>query len=40
MMPIDILVVRETVLRECADVPGLIYREAMKNGKVVYESAA
>lgn len=40
MMPIDILVVQEDVLAEAADTPGLIYREAIKNGKVVYESAA
>lgn len=40
LMPMDILVVQEDVLAETADTPGLIYREAIKNGRVVYESAA
>jgi hypothetical protein len=35
----DILVVSENELRELAAVPGLIYREAIKNGRVVYESS-
>ncbi len=39
-MPIDILVVPEAVLAACAETPGLIYRETLRNGKVVYESAA
>lgn len=38
-MPMDILVVPESRLQELADAPGLIYREAIKNGKVVYEAA-
>ncbi|MBI5407010.1 MAG: nucleotidyltransferase domain-containing protein [Nitrospirae bacterium] len=40
LMPMDILVVQEDTLKEIADMPGLIYREAIRNGKVVYESAA
>jgi predicted nucleotidyltransferase len=40
LMPMDILVVQEDVLSETADIPGLIYREAIKTGKVVYESAS
>lgn len=39
-MPMDILVVPKNRLRELADRPGLIYREALRTGKVVYESAA
>lgn len=39
MMPMDILVVQENDLAEAANAPGLIYREAIRNGKVVYESA-
>jgi len=39
-MPIDIVVVTESILAACADTPGLIYREALRTGKVVYESAA
>ncbi|MEW6685111.1 MAG: nucleotidyltransferase domain-containing protein [Candidatus Edwardsbacteria bacterium] len=39
LMPIDILVVQEDTLEEIANIPGLIYREAIRNGKVVYESA-
>jgi uncharacterized protein len=38
-MPIDIIVVPEYQLDELADQPGLIYREALKHGEVVYESA-
>lgn len=40
LMPMDILVVQEDTLKEIVDMPGLIYREAIRNGKVVYESAA
>lgn len=40
LMPMDILVVQESDLEEMADTPGLIYREALKNGRVVYDSAA
>lgn len=37
-MSMDIVVVPEGRLKELVDTPGLIYREAFKNGKVVYES--
>ncbi len=37
-MPMDILVVPEKIWIELKDKPGLIYREALKSGKVVYES--
>ncbi|MEW5767056.1 MAG: nucleotidyltransferase domain-containing protein [bacterium] len=37
LMPMDILVIHEELLEEIANSPGLIYREAIKNGKVVYE---
>ena len=40
VMPMEILVISEERLRELADRPGLIYREALRNGKVVYEAAA
>jgi uncharacterized protein len=36
-MPMDILVVADHRLRELADAPGLIYREALREGKVVYD---
>jgi len=39
MMSMDILVVPESKLQELVNVPGLIYREAMRDGEVVYESA-
>jgi len=39
-MPMDILVVSEKRLQELANQPGLIYREALRYGKVVYEAAA
>lgn len=38
-MPIDILVISERRLQELADQPGLVYREALQGGKVVYEAA-
>jgi hypothetical protein len=38
-MPMDILVVSEGKWNESKDQPGLIYQEALKSGKVVYESA-
>jgi hypothetical protein len=38
-MPMDILVVPERKWLELKDEPGLIYREALKNGKVIYESS-
>ena len=37
MMSMDIVVVTESKLQELVNVPGLIYREAMRDGKVVYE---
>jgi hypothetical protein len=33
----DILVVADRRLRELAAAPGLIYREALREGKVVYD---
>ena len=39
-MPVDILVVSERSLNEQAENPGLIYREILRSGKVVYDSAA
>jgi hypothetical protein len=38
-MAMDILVVPEDELEELSASPGLIYREALNKGKVVYESA-
>ena len=38
-MPMDILVISESKLKELADVSGLIYQEALRTGKVVYEAA-
>jgi predicted nucleotidyltransferase len=40
VMPMDILVISEQRLRELGHQPGLIYREALRRGKVVYEAAA
>jgi predicted nucleotidyltransferase len=37
-MSMDILVVSEKKLARLRDTPGLIYREAVRNGKVAYES--
>ncbi|MGQ0663985.1 MAG: nucleotidyltransferase domain-containing protein [Pseudomonadota bacterium] len=37
-MPMDILVVSEKRLEELAGQPGLIYREALRHGKVVYDA--
>lgn len=37
-MPMDILVVPHSKWEELKDVHGLIYREAWKTGKIVYES--
>lgn len=39
-MPMDILVISEKRLKELGDRPGLVYREALRNGKVVYDAAA
>ncbi|MHB9028310.1 MAG: HEPN domain-containing protein [Candidatus Latescibacterota bacterium] len=36
-MAMDILVISESVLKELADAPGLIYREILREGEVVYE---
>jgi predicted nucleotidyltransferase len=36
-MPMDILVISESRLKELADAPGMIYREALREGKVVYD---
>ena len=38
-MPMEILVVPENKLEELIAIPGLIYKEAITKGKVVYESA-
>lgn len=40
LMPMDILVISEKRLRELGDQPGLVYREALRGGKVVYDAAA
>jgi predicted nucleotidyltransferase len=37
-MPMDILVAPQSKWEELRDVHGLIYREAWKTGKIVYES--
>lgn len=34
----DILVISESKLKELANVPGLIYREAIEHGSVIYET--
>ena len=39
-IPLDIIVVTESRLREYGDTPGLIYREALRTGIVAYEPAA
>lgn len=39
-MPMDILVISEKRLRELGDQPGLVYREALRSGRVVYDAAA
>lgn len=39
LMAMDVLVVGEKTLEGVADTPGLIYREALREGRVVYESA-
>lgn len=38
-MPVDILVVDEERLRGLADSPGLVYREALRHGRVLYNRA-
>jgi predicted nucleotidyltransferase len=37
-MPMDIIVIPENILKQLADVPGLIYREIVREGEIVYES--
>jgi predicted nucleotidyltransferase len=37
-MPIDVLVIPEKRLQELADQPGLVYREAVRHGQIVYEA--
>ena len=39
VMPMDILVIPEKKLQELAEQPGLIYREALRHGKVVYDAS-
>ncbi len=39
IMSMDILVVPESKFKELINVPGLIYKEAAKTGKIVYEAA-
>jgi len=39
VMPMDILVISEKKLEELADHPGLIYREILQHGKVVYDAS-
>jgi predicted nucleotidyltransferase len=38
-MPMDILVITESKFQEMSDQPGLIYREALQDGEVVYQAA-
>jgi predicted nucleotidyltransferase len=38
LMPMDILVISVGKLGELADKPGLIYREILRTGRVVYEA--
>lgn len=37
LMPMDILIISQKKLTELKDIPGLIYREILKHGKIVYE---
>jgi len=37
-MPMDIIVIPESVWLQHLDHPAMIYREAMRNGRVVYEA--
>ncbi len=39
LMPMDILVISQRKLKELANQPGLIYKEALSSGKVVYEAS-
>lgn len=38
VMPVDILVITESLLTKLKDTPGLIYKEALQTGRIVYES--
>jgi predicted nucleotidyltransferase len=38
LMPMDILVIPDSRWQEMKEIPGLIYREALKTGEIVYES--
>lgn len=38
LMPMDILVISEKRLQELGDKPGLIYREILRTGEVVYDA--
>lgn len=38
-MPMDILVVPESQFKELSAEPGLIYRQALEHGEVVYMSS-
>ena len=39
LMPVDILVVNESYFNQHRDTPGLIYREVLANGRLVYDAA-
>jgi predicted nucleotidyltransferase len=38
-MAVDLVVISESVLRKFAATPGLIYREALASGRMLYEAA-
>jgi len=38
-MPMDLLVIPVSQWEEAKDIPGLVYREAARKGRVVYESS-
>ena len=38
-MPIDVVVISEERLNELAETPGLVFREALRKGRVLYEAA-
>jgi len=38
MMPMDIVVVSLEKLAEYSETPGLIYREALRTGRIVYDA--
>lgn len=40
VMPMDILVISEEKLRNISARPGLVHGEALRTGKIMYESAA